>query len=114
MIFWPLTYLEFSDKRNWDQFHNPKNLSMALSVEVSELVEIFQWLDNDQSQLNKLNDKTLKWIKEEIADIFIYTLRIADKINIDIEKSIYDKIKINEDKYPIDLSFNNSEKYNKR
>ena len=96
---------EFSDKRNWDQFHNPKNLSMALSVEVSELVEIFQWLDNDQSQLNKLDD---------IADILIYSIRLADKLNIDTENSIYNKIDKNKKKYPIELSHSNSTKYNKR
>ena len=55
---------EFSDKRNWDQFHNPKNLSMALSVEVSELVEIFQWLDNDQSKLENLDQKKLSYIND--------------------------------------------------
>ena len=102
----------FSKERNWDKFHTPKNLSMALSVEASELVEIFQWLDNKES--NNLNDETLKSVKEEIADILIYLIRIADKLNINIEESVIEKLKINEQKYPIDLSKNNATKYNKR
>ena len=105
---------ELSDKRNWDQFHNPKNLSMALSVEVSELVEIFQWLDNDQSKLENLDQKTINCINDEIADILIYSIRLADKLNIDIENSIYNKINKNKKNYPIELSHSNSTKYNKR
>jgi len=102
----------FSTERNWDKYHTPKNLSMALSVEASELVEIFQWLDDKES--NNLNTETLQSVKEEIADILIYLIRIADKLDIDIEESLIEKLKINEQKYPIELSENNAVKYNKR
>ena len=103
---------KFSDDRNWDQFHTPKNLAMALSVECSELVEIFQWLTEEESK--NLDSKTIESVKDEVADIFIYLIRIADQFNIDIEEAINDKIKKNAIKYPIELSKNNAIKYNKR
>ena len=102
---------KFSDDRNWDQFHTPKNLAMALSVECSELVEIFQWLTEEESK--NLDLKTIKSVKDEVADIFIYLIRIADKLNIDIEEAINHKIEKNASKYPIELSKNNAIKYNK-
>lgn len=105
---------EFSAKRNWDQFHSPKNLAMALSVEVAELVEIFQWLDNEQSLAHNLDSSTLKNLKEELGDIMIYTIRLADKLNINLEKAIHEKIEINAQKYPIELSKDNAVKYNRR
>lgn len=92
---------QFIDERNWEQFHSIKNLSMALSVEVSELVEIFQWLKEEESN-NVAGDKKIKLrMEEEIADIFIYLLRISFKANIDIEKAVLEKIKKNAQKYPI-------------
>jgi NTP pyrophosphatase (non-canonical NTP hydrolase) len=105
---------QFAEDRNWDQFHSPKNLSMALAAEVAELLEIFQWLTEQQSKdiINSENEITL--VKEEIADIFIYLIRLADKLNIDIEKEVLSKIALNEKKYPIDLSKNNAIKYNRR
>ena len=103
---------EFADERDWDQFHNPKNLSMALSAEIGELLDIFQWLTSDQSK--NLSDKDLKLAKEELGDIMIYLIRLSDKLDIDLEQAVIDKIKINEEKYPIELSKGNSTKYNKR
>ena len=89
----------FVKARDWDQFHSPKNLSMALSVEASELVEIFQWLkESDLKQVDK------KKVADEIADIFFYLIRISQKMNIDIEKSFYKKMIKNVKKYPIKLS----------
>ena len=89
----------FVKARDWDQFHSPKNLSMALSVEASELVEIFQWLkESDLKQVDK------EKVADEIADIFFYLLRISQKNNIDIEKSFYKKMIKNVKKYPIKLS----------
>ena len=73
---------QFADERNWEQYHNPKNLVMALSGEVGELTEIFQWLSQEESQ--NLSDKDIQSAKEEIADIFIYLLRISDKLGIKI------------------------------
>lgn len=100
---------KFAQDRDWEQFHTPKNLTMALSVEASELVEIFQWLTPEQS--NNLTDKQMASIKEEIADVAIYLLRLCDILDIDVESSIMDKIKVNSDKYPVNLSKGNAKKY---
>ena len=105
---------EFSSKRNWDKYHSPKNLSMALSVEASELVEIFQWL-NDRDIESKMNDADFtESVGEEIADIFLYLLRLSEKMNINIEAAVISKIEKNKIKYPVELSKNNAVKYNKR
>jgi NTP pyrophosphatase (non-canonical NTP hydrolase) len=105
---------KFAKDRNWDQFHSPKNLSMALAAETAELLEIFQWLTEEQSRNIVNSEKELAQVKEEIADVFIYLVRLADKLKIDIEKEILVKIALNEKKYPIDLSKNNAVKYNRR
>ncbi|MBI5675044.1 MAG: nucleotide pyrophosphohydrolase [Nitrospirae bacterium] len=106
--------LKFAEARNWDQFHSPKNLSMALAAEAAELLEIFQWLTEQQSKDIVNSEKDIAEVKEEIADVFIYLVRLADKLNIDIEQEVLAKIALNEKKYPIDLSKNNATKYNKR
>jgi dCTP diphosphatase len=105
---------EFAEKRNWDQFHSPKNLSMALAAEAAELLEIFQWLTDEQSRAIAGNEKEMELVRNEIADIFIYSIRLADKLNVEIEKAILDKIEMNEKKYPVELARNNATKYNKR
>ena len=92
--------LDFADERDWDQFHNPKNLAMALSVEASELVEIFQWLTPDQAEV-VMNSSESEHVKEEMADIMIYLIRMADKLNVDLEKAVVDKIVKNGEKHPI-------------
>ena len=89
---------KFVDERDWEQFHTPKNLSMALSVEASELLEIFQWQKADEYK--NANKKQKEMIKDEIADIFYYLVRISDKLNIDIEKALIKKMKKNRKKYP--------------
>jgi len=104
----------FAEERNWDQFHSPKNLSMALAAETAELLEIFQWLTEEQSKDIVNSEKEIALVKEEIADVFIYLVRLADKLNIDIEKEVHSKIALNELKYPVDLSKDNATKYNKR
>ncbi|MBI5057887.1 MAG: nucleotide pyrophosphohydrolase [Nitrospirae bacterium] len=105
---------KFAEDRNWDQFHSPKNLSMALAAETAELLEIFQWLTEEQSKDIVNSEKEFAQVKEEIADVFIYLVRLADKLNIDIEKEALAKIVLNEKKYPVDLSRNNAVKYNRR
>ena len=97
----------FVKDRDWDQFHSPKNLSMALSVEASELVEIFQWLK--ESDLKKIDKEK---VADEIADIFFYLIRISQKMNIDIEKSFHKKMIKNIKKYPVKLSKGKSDKRN--
>lgn len=105
---------KFAEDRNWDQFHSPKNLSMALAAEAAELLEIFQWLTEEQSKDIVNSEKEIAKVREEIADVFIYLVRLADKLNIDIEKEVLAKIAINEKKYPVALSKDNAVKYNKR
>jgi NTP pyrophosphatase (non-canonical NTP hydrolase) len=101
----------FSNIRNWDQFHSIKNLAMALSVETSELVEIFQWLTEEQSNQVAQNENLKQKTADELADIFIYLIRILNKTNIDIEVAILNKMQKNEIKYPVEKSFGNSKKY---
>lgn len=105
---------DFARERSWDQFHNPKNLSMALAAEAAELLEIFQWLSEAQSKDIVKYEKEMALVKQEIADVFIYLVRLADKLEIDIEKAVFDKIEMNENKYPVDLSKDNATKYNRR
>ena len=104
---------KFAEERDWDQFHSPKNLVMALTSEVGELTELFQWLTEGQSSIKDDSSKTDE-IQQEIADIFIYLLRLADKLDIDIEEAVREKIEINAKKYPIDLAKGNATKYNRR
>jgi len=90
---------DFADERAWNQFHNPKNLAMALSVEASELVEIFQWLTPEQSE-SIMESSENEHVKEEVADIMIYLIRMADKLNINLDKAVSDKIIKNSKKHP--------------
>jgi len=101
---------KFADDRDWDQFHSPKNLSMALSVEASELVECFQWLTEEQSQ--NLSPEQLSAAIDEIADVQIYLLRIATKLNVNMLDAVNQKIKKNALKYPVDKVKGSAKKYN--
>ena len=101
---------EFAAERDWDQFHSPKNLSMALIVEAAELVEHFQWLTEDQSQT--LPAEKLAEVEQEIADIQIYLIRLADKLGVDMEKAVNAKIELNAKKYPADKVRGSAAKYN--
>ena len=100
---------QFAKAREWDQFHSPKNLSMALIVEAAELVEHFQWLTEEES-IN-LNAEKLTKIEEEVADIFIYLIRLSDKLGIDLLDVASNKILKNESKYPADLVRGSPKKY---
>jgi len=90
----------FARERDWEQFHTPKNLSMALIAEAAELVEHFQWLTPEQSAA--LSDEKLEEVRLELADIQIYLLRIAERLDIDLVQAAYDKMAINEKRYPAD------------
>lgn len=92
---------DFASERDWDQFHSPKNLSMALIAECAELVEHFQWLTEGASY--KLNDTKKQEVSLELADILIYLIRTADKLDIDLIESARKKIEINESRYPVEL-----------
>src|SRR6478752_6113097 len=100
---------EFAAERDWDQFHSPKNLVMALSVEVAELMEHFQWVTEQQSADPDVETKIK--IEEEIADIQLYLIRLADKLDIDILSAVNRKFKKNEEKYPADKVRGSSRKY---
>ncbi len=100
---------QFAEERDWDQFHSPKNLSMALIVEAAELVEHFQWLTEAQS--SSLEQKQLEQVQEELADIQIYLIRIADKLNVDLLGAVSKKINANAKKYPPEKVRGNSRKY---
>lgn len=100
---------KFAADRDWEQFHSPKNLTSALVVEAAELLEIFQWMKEDESK--NLDERTLGKVKEEIADIQIYLLRISDVMGISIPEAVEAKIKKNIGKYPIDKAKGTSKKY---
>ncbi len=100
---------EFAEARDWDQFHSPKNLSMALSAEVAEIVEHFQWLTEEQSK-NLPKDK-LDEVETELADTLIYLIRLADKLDIDLLAAAQSKVDQNEQKYPVDKAKGNAKKY---
>jgi dCTP diphosphatase len=101
---------DFAKERDWEQFHSPKNLSMALAGEVGELLEIFQWLTEEQSQRSALTDKQLAAATEELADILIYALRLADRLDINLEEAISKKIDKNALRYTVEASRGNSAK----
>ena len=100
---------KFAGDRDWDQFHSPKNITMALSVEVSELLEHFQWLTEEQSK--NLDTATLAAVADEIADVQNYLVRLADKLGIDILDASAKKFVKNEAKYPTDLVRGSAKKY---
>jgi len=104
---------DFAEDRDWEKFHNPKNLVMALSSEVGELSDIFQWLNFEESS-KKLSSKNKELINDEIADVLIYLLRLSDKLDIDLEDAVIKKINKNSKKYPVNLSKGNAVKYNRR
>ena len=89
---------QFSDDRNWGQYHNPKNLIMALTNEIGELVEHFQWRSFEECE--QLDDKTKEAVRLELADVFIYLVRLADRLGVDLFKASQDKLVINARKYP--------------
>lgn len=99
----------FAADREWDQFHSPKNLAAALSVEASELLEIFQWLSEAQSR--ELSPEALEAARAEVADVLLYLIRISDKLGIDLIAAAQAKIVKNAEKYPVEKAKGNSRKY---
>jgi NTP pyrophosphatase (non-canonical NTP hydrolase) len=96
--------LKFRNERDWEQFHNPKDLALAINVEAGELLELFLWKNPDEANKEK--------VKEELADIFAYGFLLADKYQLDIKEIVLEKIKKNGEKYPVDKSKGNAKKYN--
>jgi dCTP diphosphatase len=99
----------FIEERDWEQFHSPKNLAMALSVEVAEIVEHFQWLTEEQSR--NLTPEKLADVREEIGDVVIYLTELSDKLGIDPVDAAEAKLAINKQKYPVDLVKGKAAKY---
>lgn len=102
--------IEFRDKRDWKQFHDPKNLAEAISIEAGELLENFLWKTSEDSR--KLNAEQLTNVKEEIADIYIFLLLLCESLNIDLLDETEKKIQVNEKKYPEEKAKGTSKKYN--
>jgi dCTP diphosphatase len=100
---------EFANERDWEQFHSPKNLAMALAVEAAELLEHFQWMTESESA--KPTPEKLQQIQEEIGDVLIYLIRFADRLGIDPLDAAYKKLEINRQKYPVDKARGSAKKY---
>ena len=96
--------VKFTQERDWDQFHNGKDLALALSIEAAELNEAFLWKDAKDVKVEK--------VKEEMADIFNYAILIADKYDLDIKQIVLDKLRRNAEKYPVDKAYGSAKKYN--
>ncbi|CAM4431967.1 nucleotide pyrophosphohydrolase [Stenotrophomonas maltophilia] len=104
---------EFAEARDWAQFHSPKNLVMALSGEVGELNEIFQWMTEADSFKAASSEATANAVRDEIADVALYLIRLSDVLGIDLNEAVSSKLVMNAAKYPVDLSRGVSTKYNK-
>ena len=100
---------DFAAAREWDPFHSPKNLAMALCAEAGELLEVFQWLTEDQSRT--LPDEAKAAAGDEIADVLLYLVRLADKLDIDPAAAAHRKLEANERKYPVDKARGSNKKY---
>lgn len=98
---------QFRDDRDWRKFHNEKDLAISISLEASELLELFQWKNSEEVVESSLNE-----IKEELADVLIYSLMMADNLNLDVEDIIKNKLDLNERKYPVEKSRGSNKKYN--
>lgn len=99
----------FVDERDWDQFHTPKNLSAALSVEAAELLEHFQWLRDGRA--DELGPDKLVQVRHEMADVLLYLVRLADKLDVDLMAAVQEKMVLNRAKYPADLVRGDARKY---
>ena len=96
--------LKFRNERDWEQFHNPKDLALAINIEAGELLEEFLWKKPEEAKIEK--------VKEELADVFAYAFLLAEKYDFDVKEIVLDKIKINGEKYPIDKAKGIAKKYN--
>jgi dCTP diphosphatase len=100
---------QFARERDWDQFHSPKNLACGLCIEAAELLEHFQWMQDDKS--TTLPEETRQKVGEELADVFLYLIQISDKLGIDLTEVAHRKLILNGEKYPVNLSKGTSKKY---
>jgi NTP pyrophosphatase (non-canonical NTP hydrolase) len=101
----------FIRERDWEQFHNPKNLAMALAGEAGELLEIFQWLTPEQASAVMADAKAAQAVRHELADVLVYCARLADVLKIDLHAAVWDKMRHNAAKYPVDRARGKATKY---
>ena len=102
---------QFAREREWERFHTPKNIAMALSVEASELLELFQWLTEDEAKNIMQTEKSTQ-VRHELADTAVYLLRLCDLLGIDLSQAIAEKMQLNAQKYPVEKARGNAKKYN--
>jgi NTP pyrophosphatase (non-canonical NTP hydrolase) len=100
---------QFAAERAWEQFHSPKNLAIALNVEAAELLEHFQWLSDVESA--EIPPATRAKVREELADVLLYLIRLADKLDVNLANAAAEKIRINATKYPVEKAHGSSKKY---
>lgn len=96
--------LKFRNERDWEQFHNPKDLALAINIEAGELLELFLWKNPEVANVEK--------VKEELADVFAFAFLLAEKYNFDVKEIVLEKIKINAEKYPVEKAKGKADKYN--
>ncbi|WP_328665362.1 nucleotide pyrophosphohydrolase [Streptomyces sp. NBC_00322] len=107
------TLAQFARERDWEQFHTPKNLVMALLGEAGELAEIFQWLTPEQSRAVMDEPDRAQAVRQEVADVMAYLLRLADVTGVDLEQALAEKIELNRQRYPAALAYGRADKYTK-
>jgi NTP pyrophosphatase (non-canonical NTP hydrolase) len=104
------TLRDFTERRDWSQFHTAKNLAMALSAEAGELLEIFQWLTPEQADAVMNDEQTAGHVRDEVADIYAYLLLICDRLEISLNDALREKMRHNEERYPPDQYFGSAKK----
>ena len=104
---------EFARERDWEQFHSPKNLATALAIEAAELLEPFQWMKEEDSRNLPAMTEEYRQVREEIADVLIYLVRLADQLGVDLEEVVEEKLIRNAEKYPVHLARGRSVKYDR-
>lgn len=102
---------EFAERRDWRQFHTPKNLAMALAGETGEVSSLFQWLTPEQSKTIMAEPGRAQHVREELADVFAYLLQLADVLEVDLVDALHHKVAINEKRYPVDMARGRADKY---
>ncbi|EJL03804.1 MazG nucleotide pyrophosphohydrolase domain protein [Pseudomonas fluorescens Q2-87] len=101
----------FADDRDWQQFHSPKNLLLALTGEMGELCEVFQWMSEADSLAAAKNPTTAQSVKDELADVFMYLVRLSSVLGVDLNEAVTNKLALNGQKYPVDKAKSTSKKY---
>jgi NTP pyrophosphatase (non-canonical NTP hydrolase) len=102
---------QFARERDWESFHSPKNLAMALTGEVGELIELFQWLSEDASRDVARDPSTARRVRDELADVLVYLVRLAAVLEVDLDEAVRSKLATNASKYPVHLARGNARKY---